>query len=416
MTLPIRNLPLIQNWDCHGCGDCCRDLEVIVSTEEKRAIEELGLAGDPELPPGPWFKRKGWWSGRWALRHRPEGGCVFLTAEGRCRLHERFGAQAKPFPCRLFPFVLIYAGNHWRPGLRFSCPSVVENHGRPVNEHLGELPSFAQHLEKLAGSSVDSLPSPALQAGQQIPWRDLIRVVETLVKIVQDRSDRLERRLRKCLALSRLCQEAKFDAISGGRLAEFLNVISAALEDEVPRKPEDLSPPRWIGRVLFRTLLGVYARKDRGLNKGPATRNWLTRFWAGWRFVRGRGRVPKVNKFLPDTTFKEVESRPGLPAELDETLERYYLVKLNSLQFCGPPNFDLPFWRGLEALVITLPMILWLTRALDLPPQEAVKKAIALVDDHFGGNPILRLRHFRYFQRTLARRGELEKLIAWYSR
>ena len=95
MALPIRSLPLVQNWDCHACGDCCRDPEVIVGSEEKQAIESLGLVGDPELPPGPWFKRKGLWSGRSALRQRPGGGCVFLTAQGRCRLHERFGIPAE---------------------------------------------------------------------------------------------------------------------------------------------------------------------------------------------------------------------------------------------------------------------------------------------------------------------------------
>jgi lysine-N-methylase len=93
------------------------------------------------------------------------------------------------------------------------------------------------------------------------------------------------------------------------------------------------------------------------------------------------------------------------------------LVKLNSLQFFGPPNFDLPFWAGLESLVLTLPMILWLSRAFaGIPPVQAVQQAIQLVDDHFGGNPILGLPHIRYLQRTLAERGELEKLVAWYSR
>ncbi len=82
--------------------------------------------------------------------------------------------------------------------------------------------------------------------------------------------------------------------------------------------------------------------------------------FAGWRFARGRGRVPRVNEYLPDISFEEVERRSGMPPELDETLERYYVVKLNSLQFCGPSNFNLPFWAGLESLVLTLPMILWL--------------------------------------------------------
>ena len=49
------------------------------------------------------------------------------------------------------------------------------------------------------------------------------------------------------------------------------------------------------------------------------------------------------------TSFEQVERCSGTPPEIDETLERYYVVKLNSLQFCGPPNFNLPLWAGLEA-------------------------------------------------------------------
>ena len=117
------------------------------------------------------------------------------------------------------------------------------------------------------------------------------------------------------------------------------------------------------------------------------------------------------------TRFEEVERSSGMPPEMDETLERYYVVKLNSLQFFGPPNFGLPLWAGLESLVLTLPMILWLRRAFTgLSPVEAVQQAIQVVDDHFGGDPMLGLPHIRFLQRTLAERGELEKLVAWYSR
>ena len=111
-----------------------------------------------------------------------------------------------------------------------------------------------------------------------------------------------------------------------------------------------------------------------------------------------------------------------LPVEFDEILERYYLVKLTSLQFCGPPNFELPFWDGLDSLLLTLPMICWLAKALSwknasgLASLTAVEKAMFLVDDHFGGNPILGALHNRFFMRTLGQRGDLEKLIAWYSR
>ena len=132
----------------------------------------------------------------------------------------------------------------------------------------------------------------------------------------------------------------------------------------------------------------------------------------------GRGRVPRVNEFLPETSFKEVERCSGMLPELDETLERYYVVKLNSLQFCGPPNFDLPLWAGLDSLVLTLPMILWLRRAFtDQSPVKAVQQAIQLVDDHFGGDPMVGFPHIQILHcvswPSVAR---LEKLVAWYSR
>ena len=127
--------------------------------------------------------------------------------------------------------------------------------------------------------------------------------------------------------------------------------------------------------------------------------------------------MPRVNEFLPKTSFAQVERCTETPPEIDETLERYYAVKLSSLQFCGPPNFDLPFWVGLESLVLTLPMILWLRRAFaDRPPVQAVQQAIQLVDDHFGGDAMLGLPHIQFLLGIMAERGELEKLVAWYSR
>src|SRR4029079_10921832 len=106
MTVPLRSLPLVQNWTCHSCSDCCR-IEAVITDEEKRRIEALDLADDPEVAPQPWFAPAGRGPGKWNLRQRPDGGCFFLTAENRCRIQERFGAEAKPFVCRLFPFVLI---------------------------------------------------------------------------------------------------------------------------------------------------------------------------------------------------------------------------------------------------------------------------------------------------------------------
>jgi lysine-N-methylase len=418
MSFPLRNLPLMQNWDCHGCGDCCRSLEGVITDEEKHRIEALDLANDPEVAPRPWFTPAGLGSKRWKLRHRPGGGCVFLTTANRCRLQERFGADVKPFVCRLFPFILIPAGNHWRVGMRFSCPSATANRGRPVAEAEKDLVHLSRLLEQHVGRSADSAPPPLLQAGEQLPWPDVCRLVQVLVEIVQDRSDRLERRLRKCLALARVCGQTRLDGLHGNKLSKFLQAVRVAMETDVPREPAVVPPPdRLLGKLLFRVLLAIFARTDRDTYRASSIRGRLGRVLAGWRFARGRGPVPRVNESLPAIRFEEVERCSGMPLEMDEILERYYVIKLNSLQFCGPPNFDWPFWAGLESLVLTLPMILWLRRAFtDLSPVEAVQQAIQIVDNHFGGDPMLGLPHIRFLQRTLAERGELEKLVAWYSR
>ncbi len=55
MPIQLQSLPLIQNWDCHTCGDCCRTLEAVITDEEKHRIEALDLADDPEVAPKPWF-------------------------------------------------------------------------------------------------------------------------------------------------------------------------------------------------------------------------------------------------------------------------------------------------------------------------------------------------------------------------
>ncbi len=416
MPHPIKNLPVAQNWDCHSCGDCCRRMEAVITDEEKRRIEALDLADDPEVAPKPWFRPAS--GDKWSLAHRPDGGCVFLTGKNYCRIQERFGAEVKPFVCRLFPFLLIPAGNQWRVGMRFSCPSAAANRGRPVAQSEKDLVQLSRLLEKHVGRSADSAPAPPLRPGQQVAWPELLRAVQVLTEIVKDRGDRVERRLRRCLAVARIGAQAKLENLSGNKLSEFLKVVSAGLEPEIPGTAADVAPPdRILGRLLFRVLLAIYARKDRGVSGKPGVGGRIARVRDGWRFARGRGHVPRINESMPEISFEEVELRPGIPPELDETLERYYTVKLSSMQFCGPSNFDLPFWAGVESLILTFPMILWLYRAFgDRPPAEALQCAIQLVDDHFGGDRMLGLPHIRHLQRTIAERGELEKLVAWYGR
>jgi lysine-N-methylase len=252
----------------------------------------------------------------------------------------------------------------------------------------------------------------------RLDWPDLLRFVQALLILLRDRKDRVERRLRKCLALAELCRQARFDKVKGGQLTEFLGLMTATLDTEVPADPATLPAPSWIGRILFRQAAAIYTRKDHGPSRGPVMRTRLGLLHAATRFALGKGPVPRLHAWLPETTFEQLEQPVGpLSEEAELILERYYILKVGSLQFCGPAYFGLPFWEGLEALAVTLPVLLWVARAYgNLPGGEGIIKALSIVDDHFGFNRVLASRRQRLSFRILARRQELPRLIAWYSR
>jgi lysine-N-methylase len=423
MPLPIRHLPVLQNWDCHVCGECCKSYPIAITDEECQRIESQRWQEDPAFKDVALFQTKGsWWRPQRQLNRRADGSCVFLSEQGRCRIHERFGSAAKPLPCRLYPFILLPAGDHWRVGMRFACPSAAANKGRALPAHEEQLKEFAEELltrdSERGKRNEAAIPPPPLQPGQRVTWDDLQRFVQALQKLLGDERDRMERRLRKCLALATLCRQARFEQVTGRRLDEFLEVVASSLESEVPANPEQLAPPSWIGRILFRQALALYARKDQGIHRGLAAKGRVALLVAAWHFARGKGKVPRLNSLLPETTFEQVEAARGpLPPGSEQTLQRYYLTKVASLQFFGPGYFDASLWEGLEALAVTFPAILWLSRAFATTSgQEAVAQAIGVVDDHFGFNLVLSTLRQRLSFRILARTGELSRLIAWYGR
>jgi lysine-N-methylase len=417
MPLPVRSLPVVQNWDCHGCSDCCRTYYVRVTDAEKARIESQGWDADPELKGIEWVvtDRR---IGGYRLNHRPDGTCVFLGLDNRCRIHAQFGSAAKPMACRIFPFVLVPAGDHWRVGMRFMCPSVAENKGRKLEQHAAELKEYAGLLEADAATPVANSPPPPLQPGQVVDWPDLLRFVRAIANLMTAAGP-METKLRTALALSAMCRQAKFDKVTGPRLNEFLATVTPAVADEVPIA-KDVPPPGWVGRMVFRQVVSLYARKDVGKDRGEmATRGVLARALAAWRFARGTGRIPKLHGLLPNTTFENAEHPAGPLSEVSERLlTRYYRVKVESMQFCGPTNFRLSFWDGLDSLALTFPAMMWLSRVLSAggtPRDEAVQMALRIVDDNFGFNPLLGSARQLWSLRMLAVKGELPKLIAWYA-
>lgn len=419
MSISLRPLPVVQNWDCHTCGSCCYEYRVTITDAERQRIIEQQWESDPEIGDLPLFIK----AGRLGRRHYElsklgDGRCVFLRDNGRCRIHERFGSEAKPLACQIFPYVLVPAGDHFRVSLRFACPSAAGSKGRAVATHSEEIRRYVGQWLEQKGLPGPNLPPPRLQGRQRVSWPDLLRFVDALVSLMKDRQYRIERRWRHCLALARLCRMATFEKVQGERLDEFLAMLKQAIPAEVPGDVQRVPQPTWQGRLLFRQAAALYTRQDHGTLRGPANRSLPNLIGAALAFLRGTGPVPRLHARLAEVTFEELEKPAGpLPEEAEAALERYYTIKLDSMQFCGQSNFGMPFWEGLQALGLTLPVIFWVTRALKNPARtEAILQAIEMVDNQFGYNSILGTQRQRLGLRVLAQGVDLERLIAWYSR
>jgi len=419
MPLPVRSLTVLQNWDCHVCGDCCHEYRVQVTDEEKARIEAQNWGDDPAMAGTQVFKWDGgWFSGRYRLNQRADGGCVFLNEKGLCRIHAKFGLEAKPLACRVFPFVLIPSGDHWNVGYRFACPSVANDLGKPFASFVPDIREYGRELEDREGIKGRALSVPQLERAKTVPWSDIDLFTRCLHDIVADEKRPLELRLRHIVALVDLCRQAKFDTVTGKRLKEFLSVVADGVAAEVPHRPEAMAEPSWIGRVLFRQTVAIYARKDIGPRRGISRHGRAALLWAAWKFALGSGKVPRVHGLMPETTFEKLEQSTGpLSAAATAMLTRYYRIKLESGQFFGPTNFSRMYWDGLESLLLTFPAIRWLARAFhDRTADEALTLGLRIVDDSFGFNSLLGSRRQLLGARLIARRGDLARLIAWYAR
>jgi lysine-N-methylase len=174
--------------------------------------------------------------------------------------------------------------------------------------------------------------------------------------------------------------------------------------------------------MVFRQVAALFSRKDTGINKGSvAGKGRIALAGAAWRFARGTGIVPHLHGLLPQgIPFAKAEEPMGeLSPTSEALLTRYYVSKAESMQFCGPTNFHQQFWDGLEMLILTYPVLMWIARVMvagGKPKDEAVADALRIVDDNFGFNPLFGRGRQWWALRMMAAKGELPRLVAWYGR
>ncbi len=413
MKSPRIEIPTIQNWSCHGCSDCCRgELLITLSPEEKQRIQKQNWTVADGVDPAKMIAAEG---NRFRLGHQSDGACVFLDSAGRCRIHAKFGEEAKPLACRLYPLVIHPAGKKLVGGLRFSCPSAAANRGKPMSEQGAEIQKLADLV--VPGDYQEGSPPPVL-ATPGMEWPDFLRFVKWLDTSLAAKDVPVALKLLRALHWLSAVEQGRLDQIAGAGADVILEALVQSAAKKLPALPETIAKPSRFGQLFLRMMVLEHARTVTVKDMSATGSYRWKMLWASLRFAQAGGRTPALRSGLESVKFSAIEKSFGpLSPAMEAMLTRYFRVKIQSLHFCGRAFHDRPLIEGFRSLALLYPIIVWLSRWLVVSDRRTnltdadVARAISMVDYHYSYSPYLRWR-----VKLLAQRNDIARLCAWYGR
>jgi lysine-N-methylase len=415
MSLPLRILPIVEHWDCQGCGKCCRGSVIPLDEADRQRLSEQKWEDRPEFKDVAVVVRRGWLRPEYELARQDDGSCVFLTGEGRCRVHELHGEAAKPLVCRLYPLQIVPLEKKAVLTVRRSCPSAAADEGRPLAEHL----AYARRLAAEKGLGKRASPIPSITRRLTRDWPDAERVLAGIETLLTDERWPMVRRLVHGLIFCQLLDRAKCADYDSSRFGDLVDVLVEASPEEVGDLFRQRRAPSRAASVLFRQTAAEYVR----LHPQFSTRESWRQRWvltkAAFSIVRGKGTFPLSLPGQKPVAFDRLEEPLGaLPEEVGRAIVQYFEATAASRQFAvlGRRGWSLTErFRGLALAYAVAQWLLRLRGAGESPTREDVVDVIATIERGQGYGPLEGARHRSRVQ-TLASLEELPVLLAWYAR
>ena len=416
VTLPIRTLPIVEHWDCSGCGKCCRGNIVPLDDDDFRRLCEQKWDQHPDYRGVRTVVRQGMFSKRYRLAQRDDGTCVFLTADGLCRIHQEFGFENKPLVCRMYPLQLVPVDSTAYLTLRRSCPTAAADNGREMKEHRGEAKRFVKERPRLA----EPISPPSIARGLHRSWKDTLLVTGAIERLLTDERYPLVRRLVHGLRFCDLLDQCRLKRMDTPKLRELTQLLAENAPDEVGDLFRDRTPPKRAAAVLFRQITADYLRLHPLYMVRASWRQRWRMAVTAWAFARGKGNVPRLHVDFPEGTFEAIEQRAlgHLEEAVLKPLNRYFETTVVSKQYAVVSR---PGWSVTEkfrALAVAYPVALWMLRYFcgeDPPTVEHVIDMVTAIDRGQGHGPLAGRQHRRRIA-TLVSLGELVRIAAWYAR
>ena len=364
---PKRSLPVFmpqipgQRWSCHSCGLCCRALVGHLFAAERERIDEQGW--EDELGVAPYVK-----VGRgYALNKRADGRCVFLTGDNLCMIHARYGEDAKPLACCIFPFSARPIEKGWQISCRFDCPSVTGSSGDLLMSHKNDVQRLTGRMthRPVRSSDVVLLDRKLVASPQEVDM-----LTSRVVRWMQSTNLSIAQRIVGIGRVATMLTDAKLAKVRGQRFRELLDLLFGALPAESRVPPGTATSKQ---RGMLRQLVFAHAEH---VTLDVLQLRFTKRVLHSWhqlrvaeRFRSGSGIVPPLPGIEGESSFEAVEAVPHVNNEtdakvIDDLLTRYILARLAGRSVFGDGYYSWPMFSGLAAISLALSATGWLARLI----------------------------------------------------
>ncbi len=402
-----------QHYSCSACGDCCRGKFAVIATDtdRQRILGQGWSDNELQLNGKPLFVAR---AHEFQVAHKDDGTCVFLADNNRCLIHAKFGLEAKPVSCRMYPFRFIPMGDKVRVDVRFDCPSVAGDKGVPISKYRKELQDIVRTMVPDGHAEIGPVP---FFDNVSLTWSQLSRVTEAFEQLLSDISLDITRRVAACVNLSWHLREPRITSLTDGELGDYLDELVgdaqvAAATDDLEHQALPSSE-----RSIFRQVVGFYGTIDTVGQRSQIMR----KLGISMRLMSGKGLVPQFFEDFPRVTFQQVDDARGVPSGgAALAIERYLVTHLNCMGFFGPSFYNRKYLDGLNSLLLTFPLICWFMRCFTAvsgrtqTDQQCSESALQIVDHQHGVTPQLDFPLERSRTRLLCQAETLRSLVVWY--
>lgn len=415
MPNQLRQLPIVQHWDCHSCSYCCRGSDIPLDEDDLNRLRDQDWSRHPEFQNLQIVRKTSLIGKRRRLAKKDDGSCIFLTQEGRCRIHQEHGIEAKPFVCRMFPLQVVPLERNAVLMARLSCPSAAGQRGKELSKHA----SHARKLAEKRGMLNRPARLPSIVSTHRRSWHDTLLAMESLEQLLRDERFPLVRRIVHGLVFADLLEQCKLRRIQGPKFTELLELLRESSHQHVNQLFVERRPPHAAFGALFRQIAFDYLR----LHPRHIAANRLTErarmIAVALRVARGKGSVPQLSESVPPATFASLESPLGhLPQEVLRPLDHFFEVAVTSKYYCLLGRKGWPVADSFRGLALTHAVALWLLRLFagnrEASPEMMLDIVCAL--DRAQGCPLLSGAWHRTRVSILSSFGAIPALLAWYAR